>query len=362
MRSEVSVYVRRHWKLLLNTATAAALIILIIVIHKDLLETFQNITKVHAWAIAALVPLEFLNYDAQARMYYGLFVMVGNKLTYWRLYAASLEMNFINSVFPSGGVSGISYFGIRMRGETISGGKATVVQLLKLVLTWISFELLLILGLFFIAIEGHVNNFTVLVAAVITTLLVVFTFAFMMVIGSRKRINATFESLTAALNRLIHVVRPKHPETISIERFRPTVNELHDNYRLIQDNYKQLKRPLIWATMANLTEVLAVYVVFIAFGHWVNFGAIILAYAVANFAGLVSILPSGVGIYEALMTGVLAITGISPSVSLPVIIMYRIVNTLIQLPPGYVFYRRALQQTSAEQQAGEQDKETTANE
>jgi uncharacterized membrane protein YbhN (UPF0104 family) len=48
---------------------------------------------------------------------------------------------------------------------------------------------------------------------------------------------------------------------------------------------------------------------------WVNPGAIILAYAVANFAGLISILPAGVGIYEALMSAVLAATGIPAGVS-----------------------------------------------
>ena len=348
MSGKLYVYIRKHWKLLLNVVTVAALIVLVIVVHKDILDTFMNLTRVNAWALVALIPIELLNYDAQARMYRGLFGIVGNKLAYRYMFETALELNFINSVFPSGGVSGISYFGVRMRSTDITGGKATAVQLLKLGMTWLSFEPLLLLGLLFITLRGHVNDLTVLVAGVITTLLIIMTFAFIMIIGSRKRINATFEFLTDNLNRLIHVVRPKHPETISIDRFRPTVNELHDNYRLIQTNYRGLKGPFIWAMLANLFEVLAVYVVFVAFGYWVNFGAVILAYAVANFAGLVSIMPSGVGIYEALMTGILAVTGIYPSLSLPVIVMYRILNTLIQLPPGYVYYHRTLNRSPVE--------------
>jgi uncharacterized protein (TIRG00374 family) len=69
---------------------------------------------------------------------------------------------------------------------------------------------------------------------------------------------------------------------------------------------------------------------------------VIIAYAVANFAGLVSILPGGIGIYEGLMTLVLAASGIPSGVSLPVTVMYRVVNMLVQLPPGYVLYHRAL--------------------
>jgi uncharacterized protein (TIRG00374 family) len=92
--------------------------------------------------------------------------------------------------------------------------------------------------------------------------------------------------------------------------------------------------------IANITEILAIYVVYLAFGEAVNIGAVILAYAVANFAGLISVLPGGVGIYEALMTAVMATAGVPAAVSLPVIVMYRVLNTIIQLPPGYYFYHQ----------------------
>ena len=93
---------------------------------------------------------------------------------------------------------------------------------------------------------------------------------------------------------------------------------------------------------------MAIYVVFLAFGRAVNIGAIILAYGVANFAGLVSVLPGGVGIYEALMIAILTISGVPARVSLPAIIMYRVVNTVIQLPPGYYFYHRSLNSRKAD--------------
>ena len=95
---------------------------------------------------------------------------------------------------------------------------------------------------------------------------------------------------------------------------------------------------------ANITEIAALYVVYIAFGDYVNIGAVILAYAVANFAGLISVLPAGIGIYEGLMTAVLVATGIPAGLSISVTIMFRIVTMFIQLPPGYYFYQKALRQ------------------
>jgi uncharacterized protein (TIRG00374 family) len=306
-------------------------------------DTIQNIQKVHAWALLLLIPIQWLNYDSQARLYQGLFKVVGNNLSYKFLFKTSLELNFVNSVFPSGGVSGISYFGMRMRnGKDISGGKATVVQMMKLMLLFLSFEILLVAGLLFMAINGRVNDVVILAAGSLSTLLLVGTFAFVMIIGSQRRIAGTFTYLTRVLNRIIRIVRPKHPETINIAAARASVEELHVNYKVMERNYADLRWPFFWALIANATEVLAVYVVYIAFDQWINLGAVILAYSIANFAGLVSVLPGGVGIYEALMTAVLAATGVPAAVSLPVTVMYRILNMIIQLPPGYYFYHRTV--------------------
>lgn len=337
-------WIGRRWKLILNIITLVALLILVYVIRHQLVDTIRNLARVDAWALVLMIPIEALNYHAQARMYQRLFSIVGNSLPYKYLYKTSVELNFVNHVFPSGGVTGVSYFGLRMRNnkDNLSSGKATLVQVMKLGLTFLSFEILIIFGLFCLAIMGRVNNLVILVAASLSTLLVVGTFGFVYVVGSKYRINSFFTGVTKVLNRLIHLVRPEYPETINVRRARKVFDDFHDNYEEIESNVDKLKRPFWYALLANVTEVMALYVVFLAFGNPVNVGAVILAYGIANFAGLVSVLPGGVGIYEALMTAVLASTGVSPAVSLPVVIMYRVVNTAIQIPPGYYLYQRNL--------------------
>jgi uncharacterized protein (TIRG00374 family) len=327
----------------LNVVTIVALVGLVYALRHQLGDTLSNLGKVNAWALLLIIPVEALNYHAQAKLYQGLFGMVGNKLSYKFLYRSALELNFVNHVFPSGGVTGISYFSLRMRdGDKLTGGKATLVHIVKIGLTFISFELLIVIGLISLSVMGRVSNITILVAATLSTLLLVGTAAFAYIVGSRKRINSFFTVVTKGLNRVIQVVRPKNPETINIDRARGLFDDFHDNYQEIIKSYKQLKAPFFYAFLANLTEVLAIYVVYIAFGHLVNIGAVIIAYAVANFAGLVSVLPGGVGVYEALMTAVMASAGVSAAVSLPVTVMYRVVNTLIQIPPGYYLYQKAL--------------------
>ena len=345
-------YFKRNWKLLLNIVTIVALVILIIAVHRQLLDTIDNLGKVHTWALLLLIPIELVNYHAQSKLYQRLFGITGEKLSYKYLYKLSLELNFVNHIFPSGGVSGISYFGLRLRRDGIKGGKAALVQVMKLVLTFTSFELLLIVAMLILASVGRASNLIILIGTLLTTLIVVGTALGAYVVGDRGRVQAFFTTTTRLLNKLIQVVRPRHPETISLAKARPAFDELHDNYNMFKSNLKALKAPFWYAGLMNLTEVLAVYVIYVAFGEWVNLGAVILAYAVANFAGLVSVLPGGVGVYEGLMTLVLAAGGIKPAVSIPATVMYRVLNTLLQVPPGYYLYHQNLRRRYPNKEEG----------
>lgn len=338
-------WLRRRWKLIVNLITLAALAVLIYLVRHDLANTFSNLGHVHAWALLAIIPVEFVNYHAQARLYQRLFTMVGNRLSYRYLFKASLELNFVNHVFPSGGVTGLSYFTLRLRqGEHLSSGKATFIHAAKIALYLLAFEVILIFGVLSLAVMGRVSDLVMLVAGSLSTLLVVGTAVFIYVIDSQQRINSFFVVLTRGLNRLIRLVRPNYPETIKIVQVKQMFNDFHDSYKMIKSNYRELKTPFLYALLADATEILAIYVVYLAFGELVNIGAVILAYGIANFAGLISVMPGGVGIYEALMTAVLASTGISPGISLPVTVMYRVLNTVLQLPPGYYLYHKAITQ------------------
>lgn len=347
--SPVYAYVRQNWKLLLNIVTILALVVLIFAIRDQLRETIDNLFRVNAWLLLLIIPVQYLNYDAQARMYQGLFKVVGNNMKYWTMVRTSVELNFVNHVFPSGGVTGISYFGLRVRDANITGAKATVVQLLKVVMLVLSFEILIVFGVFALAVQGHMNSVILLLAGSLTTILIIGTGAFMYIIGSKQRIAGFFTAATRWLNGLLKALRPdSHPETINTEKARALFEDLHDNYVEFRKDWRNLRMPFFWALMANVWEVMTVYVVYMAFGQFVNIGAVILAYAVANFAGLISVLPGGVGIYEALMTLTLSATGVPSRISLPVTVMYRVLSTVVQLPPGYYFYHKTLSESKQE--------------
>jgi uncharacterized protein (TIRG00374 family) len=340
--SEKPTFWRRNWRTIITIFTLIALVLLIYALRDQILNTFRNLENVNPYILLLMPIFQVSHYHFVARFYRRLFRILDETVRYRFLYKLALELNFVNMVFPSGGVSGFSYFSIRMRTKGVSTGKSTLVMTMRFVLLFISFQIFLFLGLILLAINGKANDLMILIAGSLATLLFIFTATLTYVIGSEGRIDTSLTFVTKTLNKLIQLVRPKYPETINLASAKRTFREYHGNYKTLRSEYKKLKRPMLYALIINLTEVATVYTVFVAFGQWINPGAVIIAYAVANFAGLISVLPGGIGIYEALMTAVLAAGGVPASLSLPIIVAYRVINIGIQLLPGAYFYNRAL--------------------
>jgi uncharacterized protein (TIRG00374 family) len=338
----------QRWRLIITAITFVALGILVYATREQIVDTFHNLRDVNSWALLLILPLQGLNYYAYANLYRSLLAILDTYMPFWPMYRISLELNFVNNVFPSAGVSSFSYYRTRMKPFGISTSKSTLVQLMRFTMVFISFQILLVVGLFLLALGGQANNLMILIAGSLVTCILIFTFTAAFIIGSKRRINTTFTMLTKAINRLIHIARPGHPETISIERVQGVFTELHENYMVIKNNLGELKRPLLFGLAANLTEILTIYAVYIAFGAWVNPGAVIIAYAIANFAGFISILPGGIGLYEAMTTAVLVAAGIPAGLGLSVTIMYRVLSMGLQLPPGWFLYYKFMHSKPAE--------------
>jgi uncharacterized protein (TIRG00374 family) len=341
---------RSKWRLVATIVTFIALGVLIYATRSQIGSTFDNLGKVNSWALLLIIPLQALNYYSYANLYRYMLAILDVRVGLGDMYKVALELNFVNNVFPSGGVSSFSYFTVRMKQYNVPTAKSTLIQFMRFILVFISFQILLFVGLLTLAIGGQANDVMILIASSLATLLLGLTLFTAYVVGSKTRINNFLTFITKVVNRLIHVVRPNHPETINISRAQEVFIELHENYVVLKDNYKELKKPLLFALGANITEIATIYVVYIAFGQWVNPGAVIIAYAIANFAGLISVLPGGIGIYEGLTTAVLVAAGIPAGLGLSVTIMYRVLSMTLQVTPGWYLYYRFMHKAPAEQQ------------
>src|SRR5258708_14301320 len=127
---------RSKWRLYLTIATFIALAILVYSLRKQIGGVIHNLGRVNTLALLLIIPCEFLNYDAYARLYRSLVTTLGKPVRYWPMFKLTLELNFVNHILPSGGLSGISYFNVRARSEGISTATSTLAQVTKLFLLY----------------------------------------------------------------------------------------------------------------------------------------------------------------------------------------------------------------------------------
>ncbi len=251
----------------------------------------------------------------------------------------------MNNVFPSGGVSGFGYLGIRMKKLGVKGSKATLVQTSRHMLTFVSFIFYLIIALLLLSIFGSASRIIILIASSLSSIIIFGTFFLLYVISDEGRIKQFMAALPRLLNSILGLVRRKK-QTINIAKVEQLFGDLHKDYIHVRKNWKDLRFPFFWTCLMNFTEILTIVIVYASFGQFINPGAIIISYAVANMAGLVAVLPGGVGIYEGLMTATMASAGIDKGLALSATVVYRVFNMGIFLPIGYIFYQRALRTES----------------
>ncbi|CAN5385144.1 lysylphosphatidylglycerol synthase transmembrane domain-containing protein [soil metagenome] len=337
--------VKKDIKFWVNVFTIVALLVLVVISRTAILAAFKKLGQLNAAALLLMIPLQLVNYYSVARLYKDYFKTQGEELKLSTMYSIALELNFVNHVFPSGGVSGFSYLSLRLKQEGISAAKSTLAQIVRFALTFISFLALLFLGMLILALRRHTSPLTILVSSSIAFLTLFGVIIGTYIISDEGRIKAFTGWLPKALNRIIGVFRRHKKETINIGKLETMMEDLHRDYTLLSQDWRSLKKPLIWALLINVTDVATIYAVYMAFGSLINPGALIIAYAVANFAGLVAILPGGVGIYEGLMTATLTSAGVDKALALSATVVYRVLNMLYALPIGYYLYQRALKRS-----------------
>lgn len=95
----------------MSIVTVMLLAILIFLSRHELVRAWELLEKVNIWILLIALPLSALSYLAAGEMIFSYLRQkkLINDIKHTTLMRLSLELNFVNHVLPSGGLSGISY-------------------------------------------------------------------------------------------------------------------------------------------------------------------------------------------------------------------------------------------------------------
>ena len=331
----------RTW---LNIVTAVIIAAMLYALRDELVHAWNMLGRVNIWILLLIFPLQFLSYYAGGAAIFSFLKGRGHAqdIHEWDKARMSLELNFVNHILPTAGVSGVSYMTWRLSRLGISSGRATLAQMVRLATAFLSFIVLLMIAVVFVTLDTGINRVTILVSSSLVSGLIIGLMVVWFMLDNDARMKRFSRRIARVVNGFgRHVLRRKD-DTLKPSVLEKFFDELQDDYRALRRKPKLLIKPFIWGTIFNLTEVSLFFFTFLALGTFVNPAAILLALGVASVVGAFMITPGGAGGYEAMMVLMLTGAGIGGATVIAGVLLARVILVLLTIVSGYLFYHLAL--------------------
>jgi uncharacterized protein (TIRG00374 family) len=311
----------------------------------ELIHAWELLGRVNLWMLLLLIPLQILAYFASGEMIFSYLraKKAIEEVKPFELARMSLEMNFVNHILPSGGVSGVSYMTWRLSKYGVPSGRAAMAQVVKFAMGFLAFIALLVVSVLAVTIDGNVNRWIILVSSVMVTGMLTTIIIGAYLLNSSRRTEQFAHWSTRTINRLVRrVTLGRKPEILDVKQVERFFSEMHSDYLALKHDKAILLRPFLWGIVYTAADALLFWITFAALGTPVNPAPILIAYGVASMASFFVVTPGGAGAFEALMVAFLAIAGLSQGVVIAGIVLTRVILLIGTILFGYIFYQQAI--------------------
>lgn len=328
----------RAW---LSIITFVLLSLVVVFAWKEIVEAWHLMGQVNIWILALLIPVQLFSYYATGGMIFSYLRSKGElkKTSHATMTRMALELNFVNHIIPSGGAAGFSYLAWVLKRYGVAVSRSTMAQLIRFLMTFLSFVLLLIVSVAWLFFDHEANRMIVLMSAGIVVVAVGGSILTVWLISNRQRLQAFAGWLSRLTNKFMAFIsRGKKPGVQAVV-FESFFGELHDDYVAVRKEKKILRGPFIWGLVANIADVGLLYIAFWALGVTVDPATLFIAFGLASMASFIAVTPGGAGIYEAVFIAVLATSGVPAEAAIAGTLLARVILLLGTIVFGYVFYQ-----------------------
>ena len=329
----------RGWLTLL---TLGLLVLVVFAAWPEIAKAWGLMGRVDLWILALLVPVQLFSYYATGGMIFSYLRAKGNleDMSHWSTTRLALELNFVNHILPSGGAAGFSYLAWVLKKHKVSVARSTMAQLVRFVLTFLSFIVLLVVTIVALLFEHQIGSVVILIGVALSVAAVVALWGGIWLIKSNARLRAFSGWLSSTANRIIAwVSRGRKKDVVRHDVVLEFFDGLHDDYLAIRRERKILVKPFIWAIIANILDVALIWIAFWSLGYPLNPALLFIAFGVASIVGALSVTPGGAGVYETIMVAFLAASGVTPGVAIAGTLLARVALLGGTILFGYVFYQ-----------------------
>ncbi len=333
------------FKTILSIVTLAMVVLVLFFSRHQLDHALHLLVNVNLWVLSLVAVFTILSYLFSGEMIFSYLRQkrIIRDISPFMLMRVSLELNFVNHILPSGGVSGVSYTNWRMSKFGVTTAQSMMAQAIRYAAGFAATIVLLFISLVIVTIDGDINRWIILMSALLVLGMVGCVAAFVYLVKSLTRIHRFGEWLQRATNKLARAVTMgKRRKIMRADGMVKFFDDLHRDYVELNRDKSVLWQPCIWGVLFVLADIAIFFITFLALGSVVNPASILIAYSVASLTGFAVITPGGAGAYEAIMVAILAMGGLQEGRAIAGVVLARVIILLITIGVGYVFYQLTL--------------------
>lgn len=329
----------RGW---LTIITLVLLAIVVVAAWPEIRKAWELMGRVDLWILFLLIPVQFLSYYATGGIIFSYLRAKGNleEMSHWSTTRLALELNFVNHILPSGGAAGFSYLAWVLKKHRVSASRSTMAQLIRFVLTFVSFVVLLVVSMIILTFQHTIESSTVWIGLALVVAALGGTWCVVWLIKDLQRLRAFSAWLPRKINRIVwKLTRGRKRKIVKPEPILEFFEGLHDDFLAVRRERKILVKPFIWAAIANCLDVALIWIAFWALGFPLDAALLFIAFGVASIVAALAVTPGGAGVYEAIMVAFLAASGVTPGVAIAGTLLARVTLLAGTILFGYVFYQ-----------------------
>jgi uncharacterized protein (TIRG00374 family) len=309
-------------------------LIIVLLINRHQFVNCWHLLKDLRWYIIAIVVIvQVASYWVNALYYRSILRIYSYDVGLVRLFEGALATNFVNYVAPTVGLAGAGYLSQVLSPE-VPRGEGVLTQLMRYAFSALAVLLMMPVGFILIFLSSNSSHAIVRVTLLSSLAIIVLAICVVAFIQQETTLRKVLIWLERSLKRIFPKFRGQ-----SMQHF---INEFYVGYHTMARQKRRLLVPFAWSIVYILIALVTFYLAFLAFGKVVNPGIAIMAYLFANITSIFGGVFFSTGIFELGMAGTLVALGIPLALAVAVTTIYRVLNLLIGLPPGYYFYRQYL--------------------
>jgi len=309
----------------------------VLLLNRGQLDQFIHVIHQLRWYVLLLVVLvQLTSYYMNALYYQSILRVFGYRVTAMRVFEGALATNYVNYILPSAGMAGAGFLSQVLSPE-VPRGEGVLAQFVRYAFSSLAVFLMLPVGFTLVVLSNvHTSGTHTIVTTAILSFVLIIVLAVDIVELIRRE--APLRKLVKRIARLFHKRFAKFDEE-TVEHF---VDEFYVGVHMMVRQRRHLLIPFIWSIFYIVVEMATFYLAFLAFGRTVNPWVAIMGYLLANISSVFGGAFFSTGVFEFSMAGTLVALGQPLAFAVPVTLTYRILNLLIGLPPGFVYYNKYL--------------------